>query len=49
MTETVRSAPAGAARHGTPKRRRRGLRVGLLVLALVVLALAAVLIWAADR
>ncbi len=46
MTDTVRSAPAGAARHGTPRRRRRGLRVGLLVLALVVLALAAVLIWA---
>ena len=46
MTDTVRSAPAGAARHGTPRPRRRGLRAGLLVLALVVLVLAAVLVWA---
>ena len=46
MTETVRSAPAGAARHGTPRRRRRGLRIGLLVLVLLVLALAAVMVWA---
>lgn len=46
MTNTLDSARAHPARHGTARRRRRGLRIGLLVLLLVVLGLGVLLAWA---